>query len=141
MFDSNEFEYADIKINVFGIELDTLRGIKYKVSQEKELIYAQGNQPRSIQRKNKKYEGTLKLTKAGYDELDNAAIAAGYEGITDVPGKYITITVTYQKSGSNMLATDSLLNVEFMEAEDGLNQGDSFGEISLPFIFLRKTKA
>jgi len=140
MFDSSEFEYADIKIKLLGLELDTLRGIKYKKSQDKELVYAQGNQPRTIQRKNKKYEGSLKVLKSGYDQLDTAAVAAGYEDITDVPGKFINVTVTYQKGGTNMLSTDNLSNVEFTESEDGMNQGDSFGEVTLPFIFLRKTK-
>ena len=139
MFNSKEFEYADIKVNMFGIELDTLRGIVYKKSQEKELVYAQGNQPRAIQRKNKKYEGTLTLLKSGYDTLDAAAVAAGYEDITDVPGDNINITITYLKD-DGMLSTDSLLNVEFTDAEDGMKQGDPFKEVSLPFIFLRKTK-
>lgn len=139
-FNAKEFEYADIKVAMLGVEVSGLRGLKYKTSQEKEVVYGAGNEPLSIQRGNKKYDGTLRLLKSDYDTLDRAAIAAGYQGITDVPSGLITITCVYAKPNSVDFTTDILKYLEFTEAEDGMNQNDKFSEISLPFIFLRKKK-
>lgn len=140
-FDSRDYEYADIKVMVFGKILTGLRGLTYKKSQEKELVYGQGNDAQQIRRGNKKNDGTLLLLKSDYDALDAAAVAAGYDDIIDVPGELITITCAYQKDSlSTQLTVDSLKNVEFTEAEDGMKQGDKFKEVSLPFIFLKKKK-
>ncbi len=140
-FDSREFEYADVMVSMLGKRLTGLRGLTYKKSQEKELVYAEGNQPKAIQRGNKKYEGTLMLLKSDVDELNIAARAAGYEDIVDVPGTLINISCVYEKVESSGFQTETCINVEFTELEDGMKQGDKFKEISLPFIFLRKKSA
>jgi hypothetical protein len=134
-FDSREFEYADTKVSVLGRELTGLRGLTYKKSQEKEPVYGQGNEPKAIQRGNKKYEGTLMLLKSDFDDMNAAARAAGYQDITDVPGTAIDITCVYEKDGK--LRTDSCIAVDFTEFEDGMKQGDKFREVTLPFICLR----
>lgn len=139
-FDSREFEFADTKVKLLGAQLSGLRGLTYKVTKEKEPVYGQGNKPKAIQSGNKKFEGTLMLLKSDYDALHAAAVAAGYDDITDVPGKLIVITCVYQKPDSVMLSTDSLFGVDFTDVEDGMKQGDKFKEISLPFLFLRKAK-
>ena len=139
-FDSREFEFADVKVALLGANLSGLRGLTYKKKQAKESVYAQGNQPKAIQKGNKEYDGTLMLLKSDYDKLDSAAIAAGYEDITDVPYKDITLTCVYQNKDDAKLSTENLIGVAFTEVEDGMKQGDKFKEISLPFIFLRKTK-
>ncbi len=137
-FDSREYEFADIRVSLLGMELTGLRGLTYKKSQEKELIYGAGNQPKAVQRGNKKYEGSLMLLKSDFNALNAAARAAGYDDITDVPGKNIDITCLYQKSDdASQLNTDTLQNVEFSDFEDGMKTGDKFKEIALPLIFLR----
>lgn len=140
-FDTREFEYADIRINVFGAELDTFRGLTTKESQEKELVYGAGNRPKSVQRGNIKYEGTLMLLQSGTDQLDAAARAQGYSSIIHVPGKFINITVVYQKPGDALVKTKAIKNVEFTELEDGMKQGDKFKENSLPFIYLSEVNS
>jgi hypothetical protein len=140
-FDSREFEFADIKVMMFGIELTGLRGLTYKKSQEKELIYAAGNQPKAIQRGNKKYEGSLMLLQSDFDLMSRAAVAAGYEDLTDVPGNLIDITVVYQKPEDLAgLTIETCQNVEFTEYEGGQKQGDKFKEVTLPMLFLRLKK-
>lgn len=140
MFDSREFEYADVKVSLLGLQLEGLRGLTYKKSHEKEPVYGQGNDPKAIQRKNKKYEGTLMLLKSDYDVLDKAAVNAGYEDLTDIPYKLVNITCVYDKEDGSPLATDVLIGCEFTEVEDGMKSGDAFKEVSLPFIFLKKKK-
>lgn len=133
-----EYEYADLSVAVFGTVLKGLRGITYKKTQEKELIYGAGNQPKAIQRGNIKLDGTLMCLKSDFDDLNKAALSAGYNDITEVPGKFITITVVYGGTESNaQLQTASLINVEFSEYEDGMKQGDKFKEISMPFLFTK----
>lgn len=138
-FDTREFEYADIKVKVFGAELDGLRGLTYKKSQEKELVYGQGNRPRAIQRGNKKYEGSLMLLKSDFDLLNKAALAAGYADITEVPGKLINLSAVFQKDSDPFIQTATIFNLEFTDFEDGMKQGDKFKEVTLPFICLNIT--
>ena len=140
-FDSREFEFADMKVTILGKRLVGLRGFTYKKSQEKELVYAEGNQPKAIQRGNKKYEGTLMLLKSDVDDINAIARAANYDDYVDIPGSEIVIACTYEKEEGGKLVTVSLINVEFTEFEDGMKQGDKFKEVSLPFIFLRKKEA
>ncbi|SEW01929.1 hypothetical protein SAMN05428988_1313 [Chitinophaga sp. YR573] len=139
-FDSREYEYADVHVSILGVELTGLRGLVYKKKQEKEVLFGQGADGKGIQRGNKNYDGTLMLLKSDYDILDAAAVAAGFEDLIDVPGKFITITCVYLKPEALALSTDTLVHLEFTEAEDGMKQGDKFKEISLPFLFLRKVK-
>ncbi|MBN8834569.1 MAG: hypothetical protein ABS68_00255 [Niastella sp. SCN 39-18] len=137
-FNSREFEFADIKVSMLGVTLEGLRGLTYKKSWEKEVVYGAGNEGRAVQRGNKKYEGSLSLLKSDMDVLDQAARDAGYDGIVDVPGKLIDITCVYQKEEDKAgLSSVGLINVEFTEFEDGMKQGDKFKEVTLPFIFLR----
>lgn len=136
MADTREFEYADIKVKLLGAELDGFRGLTYKLSQEKELVYGQGNKAKAIQKGNEKNEGTLMMLKSDFDVLQGAAVSAGYQSLVKVPGKLINIVCVYQKKGDPIIQTATMLNVEFTDVEDGMKQGDKFKEISLPFICL-----
>jgi hypothetical protein len=140
-FDSREYEFADISVALLGTVCSGLRGLTYKKSQEKEPVYGAGSEPKSIQRGNKKYEGSLLLLKSDADLLNAAAQNAGYDDITDVPTKDINITCVYQQSEDTVqTSTDTCLSCAFTEIEEGMKQGDKFKEISLPFIFLRLKK-
>lgn len=134
MFNSEEFEYADVKVNMLGITLTGLRGLKAKKSQEKEPVYGAGNEVKTIQSGNKRYEGTLRLLKSDFDTINRAAIAAGYEDIVAVPHRLINITCVFKKDDQPGMSTIICNGVSFTECEDGLNQNDKFSEVSLPFI-------
>lgn len=136
MYNSKEYEFADIRVIIFGAQLSGLRGITFKKSQEKEHVYGAGNQPKSIQRGNKKYEGTLTVLKSDFDRMNVAARASGYEDITDVPFTQLAMTVVFDNPGIG-LTTHNLIGVEFTDMEDGMKQGDMSKEVELPFIFLR----
>lgn len=137
MFDSREFEYADVKVFMLGKELTGLRGLTYKKTQDKEVVFGAGNEGRAIQRGNKKYEGQLMVLKSEFDLLNAAAVAAGYEDILDVPGNKIDIVVVYRKSDALKTSTARILNVEFTEYEDGLKTEEKFKEVTLPFLALK----
>lgn len=130
MFNSREYDWASVTIMVGGRTLTGARGISYKRSQEKELLYGKGNEPTSIQRGNVSYEGSLRVLKS---ELQ-ALMDAGGGTILDMN---VNIVVSYGNAGDT-IRTDKLLGLEFTEEPEEMNQGDKNSEHELPFIFLRK---
>lgn len=135
-FSTAEYQFSDTTVAIMGKTLGGLRGLTFKKTQKKEVVYGQGNEPRAIQRGNKAYEGTLTILKSDFDDMQLAAKAAGYQDIIDVPHKLITLTCVFSKDGLNS-KTHTLIGVEFTEYDDGMKQDDMFKEISLPFIYLR----
>lgn len=138
--DTREFEFSDVRVSLLGRELSGLRGVKYKAAFEKEAVYGAGNEPKAIQRGKKSYDGSLMMLKSDFDALNDAARTAGYDDIVEVPGHLINITVVYSKDGATNVKTDRILNVEFTEYEDGLENADKFKEVTLPFVALKVRK-
>jgi hypothetical protein len=136
LFNSREFEFADVTVSIMGKELTGLRGLEYDYEQDKEFLYAASNKPKSIQPGQIKTTGTLTVLKSDFDDMNTAARAAGYKNIVKVPGKFINITCVYQMEDGDLLRTDTLLNVEFTKWADGGKSGDKFKDIELPFLYL-----
>lgn len=137
MFDSREYEYADVSFSMLGYEFKGLRGITYKKKQEKEAITGQGNNPKAVQRGQKGYEGSLMILESDFDQMTKAAQAAGYEDIIDVPGNLINGTCVFSKDGlAGSLKKVVISNIEFSEFEGGMKTGDKFKEYTLPYIAL-----
>ena len=131
MFDSREYEWADITIVLGGGVVLAGREIKYTEKQEKELAYAKGNQPHSIQKGNFGYEGTLKVLQSDYEAL----VAKGKGSVLNIEADIIC---SYgNPSNGDILTTDRISKMQFTEAAKGMAQGDKFMEVDLPFIFLR----
>ena len=119
---------------VGGRLLTRLRGVRYKVSKEKELLYGTGDEPVSIQSGNKAYEGELTMLRSEYETL----AASGGGTVLDMQ---VDIVVSYgNPTAGDVMVTDKLLGCQFTEEEDSMSQGDKNEEITLPFIFLRKAK-
>lgn len=129
-FSSREYEYSDIRVIVGGRDLAKLRAIEYTSKQEKELLYARGCKPHSVQRGNKSYEGTLTVLQS---EVETLELSSGGD-ILDVQ---MDIMVTYgNPSKGDVLHTDYLKGCEFTEVPKGMKQGDKFSEHALPFVCL-----
>lgn len=133
-FDTKECEWADQDILLNGVKIGKARGLKFKKSQEKEHLYASGNDPIDIQRGNKKYEGTLTMLKGAVEDVNRASIAAGGEDLTDAR---FQIVCNYRAKGNRLKQTYTLIDIEFTEFEVGMVQGDKFQEIPVPFLFLK----
>ncbi len=134
MFNSREYQWSDVRALVGGRLLTRLRGVRYKVSKEKELLYGTGDEPVSIQSGNKAYEGELTMLRSEYETL----AAAGGGTVLDMQ---VDIVVSYgNPTAGDVMVTDKLLGCQFTEEEDSMSQGDKNEEITLPFIFLRKAK-
>jgi hypothetical protein len=130
-FNSKEYEWSNVEVVMLGRPVTGIRGVSYKASQEKEVVYARGNKPRAIQGGNKSYECKLSLLQSEIEALLQAA-GNGYD-VTDIPA--FDIVVAYAPA-SGTIVTDIIKNVEFTEVEKSFKQGDKFMEVELPAIGL-----
>lgn len=130
MFNSKEYEWADVTVVMAGRDVTGIRGVSYNADQEKEALYAKGNKPHGIQRGNKTYAGSIRILQS---ELDALTEAAG----GDVLDVNFNIVVSYgNPSKGDVIRTDLLVGVEITSVPKGLNQNDKFMEIELPLIML-----
>lgn len=134
MFNSREYEFADMTVMVGGKDTVGLRGLKYSVKQEKEVLYGKGNEPIAIQKGNKSYEGELTILPS---ELETLRL----NGDGTILGLQVDIVAVYGNPlQGDVMVTDVLQGVQFTEEPKEYKQGDKYVEITLPFIFLRLKK-
>lgn len=130
MFDSREYEWADISLLLGGRDMVEIRAIKYGEKAEREPLFAKGRTARSIQTGNISVEGEITVTMAGYNAL---VMAAG--------GSILSLSVDGICSYGNPLEgnvpqTDRILGIRFTEGKKEAKQGDKFMEVTLPFLAL-----
>lgn len=132
MFNTREYEWADINVVMAGRNVTGFRAVSYTSKQEKEALYAKGNKPHSIQRGNKSYEGSISLVQSEYEALKQAAGG-------DILDASIDLVVSYgNPTKGDTIVTDLLQGVEFTDDKTEWKRGDKFQEKELPFIFLDK---
>jgi len=130
MFDSREYEWADLTLILGGRDLTGIRAVKYTEAIEREPLYAKGRNPHSIQSGNIDYKGEIKMLQSEYEALVKA-------------GKGTVLSLSLDglfaygnPADGNALITDRAVGIRFTEAAKELKQGDKFQEITLPFICL-----
>lgn len=135
MFNSREYEWADLTLLLGGKDLTGIRGIKYTIKQEKEVVYGKGNMPIAIQKGNKSIEGEITVLQS---ELETMRLQSGTKSILDLQ---LDGVVCYgNPANGDVLVTDVVQGIQFTEEPKELKQGDKFMEITLPFIALRVSK-
>lgn len=135
MFNSREYEWADLTFLLGGKDLTGFRGIKYTTKQEKEVVYGKGNMPIAIQKGNKSIEGEITILQS---ELETMRLQSGTKSILDLQ---LDGVVCYgNPANGDVLVTDVVQGIQFTEEPKELKQGDKFMEITLPFIALRVSK-
>ena len=134
MFNTKEYEWADVNVVVAGRPVTGMRGIKYNSKQEKEPLYAKGNKPHGIQHGNKDYSDEVTLLQSEYEALRTASGG-------DVLDSRFDLVVSYgNPSKGDALVTDILVGCEITEDNTEWKQGDKFQEKALPFIFMDKKR-
>ena len=133
MFNSREYEFADVTVIVGGKDITGLRGVKYSVKQEKELIYGKGNLPHSIQRGNKSFEGEITVLQS---ELETLIANSPDQDLMEL--QFDTVVSYGNPSNGDVMITDKLIGCQITGYAKELKQGDKFMEVNLPVIFLRK---
>ena len=131
MFNSRQYEFADLTLELGGRVITGFRGIEYATKQEKELLYGKGNQPHSIQKGNISYEGKITVLQSELETLRQA-------GNGSVLNLSLDATVIYgDAANGDVIVTDKVRGLQFTEDAKEMKQGDKNMEISLPFICLR----
>lgn len=134
---SRECEWHKWELRIFGRPIIGLRGFEYGKKVEKEHLYGAGKDPIDIQEGNVAPEGSLKVLGYERDQLNDAAILAGFDGLTDVPADLITLTITYRKSPTDKLRKVSVVGVSFTEDKNSMDQGAKYREVTLPFLAMK----
>lgn len=131
-FNSKQYSFADISVIILGRELQGFRGVKYKITTDKEVLHARGKKAFSIQTGNETVEGELMLLQSELEALRLAvkSVSPTYK-LTDVA---FDIVVTYGNGITSV--TDIIQGAEFTEYEKGMEQEDKFMEVTLPFLAL-----
>ena len=130
-FDSRQYEFADLTLELGGRDVTGFRGIKYQTKQEKEVVYGKGNQPQSIQKGNISHEGEITLLQS---ELETLRLL----GKGSVLGLSLDATVCYgNPANGDVLVIDKIRGLQFTDDGKEMKQGDKFMEVKLPFICLR----
>ena len=135
MVNSREYEWSDVSVVMAGRNITGLRGVKYSSKQEKELLYAKGNKPHTIQRGNKNYSGEITLLQSEYEALK----AAAKGDVLDIT--FDMVVAVGNPSKGDVITTEILVNCEITEDNTNWTQNDKFQEKVLPFIYLDKKKA
>lgn len=131
-FNSKQYQFSDVSVIILGRKIEGFRGVKYKVSVEKEPLYGRGKKALSIQSGVEKIEGELMMLQSEVIALVTAVKSASPTSkITDIS---FDIVVTY--GDGTTAITDIIRSAEFTDYEKGLQNGDKFMEISMPFIAL-----
>lgn len=132
MFNSKEYEFADITLFVGNKDITGIRGIKYSEKIEREALYAKGRYPHSIQSGNVGFEGEITCTQSELEILTAAGQGSVLNLTTDA-------VISYgNPNNGDTLITDKMVSIQFTESAKSIKQGDKFMEVTLPFIALRK---
>jgi len=134
---TNEFAWSHTTVKLLGATLIGIDGWGFNKKFDKEVIYGAGDEPLDIQPGNKSYDGTLDLKKYEVDKLNDAALAAGYEDITEVPHEAITIVTSFKKSQVDKTRTIVATGVAFSALPQSMKQGDKQMPINLPFVAIK----
>lgn len=114
-----------------GRDITGIRSLQYTAKQEKEVVYAKGNKPHSVQHGNKSYEATVGLLQS---ELEAIIESSPNKDPLDI--SFNIVAVYGNPSNGDAIVTDIIKGVEFTEIPKSLKQADKFMEIELPSVAL-----
>ena len=130
MFDSRQYEWADLTLILGGRDITGIRAVKYTEKIEREAVYAKGRNPYSIQSGNISYEGEITMLQSEYEALVKAGkgsvLSLSLDGLFGYGNP----------SSGDAIITNRASGIRFTEAAREMKQGDKFEEITLPFICL-----
>lgn len=133
IFDSRQYEFADLQLIVGGRDLTAFRGIQYNEKIEREPVYGKGRRPLSIQSGNYSVEGTLTLLQS---ELETLIAAAPNRSVLNLNLDAVVAYGGNLEGGAGTIIVDRVVGIRFTEAPKELKQGDKFMEVALPFVAL-----
>jgi hypothetical protein len=135
LFDSREYSWSNITINLGGKKLGGVQSVKYKYGTDKERVFGSGNKARAIQSGNTEVDGEVILLQSEYEKMAAAArVALGdpLAKVTELPG--VDMVVAYTNGAK--ITTDVVYGLSFTEVEKGMAQNDKYMKITMPFLAL-----
>lgn len=123
------YNWANIKLVLFGVPVVGITKISFKSKQKKENNYGLGNKPISRSYGNYEYEGSIEL----YTDEWKRIIAASPNRDPLVIAPF-DIPVLYGTNAINPENKDVLKSVEFLENPFDASQGDTKLMVSIPLI-------
>jgi len=137
VIDSQELEWKHATLSLLGVVINGLRGFKYKIGTETEVLFAAGDEGVGIQSGNRKVDGSIKFLKSEVDRLNDAAVAAGFRDLTDVPYQLISATFLYRVAYGRPQRVDTISGLKFTDLEKAMEQGAKQMDIDIPFLGLK----
>ena len=132
MFDSRQYEWADVGLLLNGNDITGIRSVKYSEEIERDHLHAKGRYAHSIQSGNVTVKGEISVLQ---EELE-ALINAGGGSILQLPS--LTAVVSYgDPANGDTPIMDRIEGIKFTMSEKELKQGDKHMEVKLPFLALR----
>lgn len=136
-FSTDECAWHQTKLKMLGRTFTGLLGFEFEKDVSTEYLHASGDEPIDIATGNKTYPGTLKMMKFEVDGMNDAALAAGYEDISEVPHEAIVITCIFKKSLTSQSRTITANAVKFSNIKLGMDQNAKMTNVSLPFLSMK----
>lgn len=131
MFNSRQYEWADLTLILGGRDIAEIRAIKYSEKIEREAIYAKGRDAHSIQSGNSTVTGEITMLQSAYEAL----VVSGKGSVMSLS---LDALVAYGNPlNLDAIVKDRVVGLRFTESAKELKQGDKFMEITLPFVALR----
>jgi hypothetical protein len=131
-FDSREYEWADLGLQLGNRDVTGFRGIKYTEKIEREALFAKGRHAHSIQSGNITVEGEITMLQSEVEAL----VKAGGGSLLKL--KNLNAVVSYGNAADgNTPMTNTIEGIYFMESPKEMKQGDKFMEVTIPFVALR----
>ncbi len=125
-----QYAWQDVRVRALGREFVGIRGVKYKRSSDDDFLHGRGKKPIAIQSGNETCEGEIVLLQNELEALTSAVQEAFDVNLLNVS---FDLVVTYQPSDDGDVVTDLIQSVKCGEYEKGMNQGDKYMEITIPF--------
>lgn len=136
-FDSTEWAWRDMEMYLNGQRIGKVARMTSKTIRESEHLHGAGDEPFDINPGNKTYGGEMELYGTVIANMNRAAIAAGYDDLTDVPW---TVTVIFKPTATEPQQKLTVPNVRFDEFEDGGSNNDKSFRKVLPYKSLRPVR-
>lgn len=136
-FSTNECAWAQITFKLLGRTIVGIRGFEVDKEIEKEHLFAAGDEPIDIQSGNKKLTGNFKFLKYEVDLLNEAAQAAGFLDITEVPHTLISSSIVFRKTLTAPIKTLNVYSIAFTKMTFGMEQNGKLMEITMPYLAMR----
>ncbi len=132
MFDSRDYEWADITLMLGGRDMTGIRGVKFSEKAEREAYHGKGRHAQSIQTGNVTVDGELILKQSDVLAMKKSSRTGSLLALS------LDAIVNFgDPSEGNAMETYSITGIRFLEDTKDIKQGDKYMEITLPFIALR----